>query len=247
MHICKSNFAAGCAAICLWLAPVPSEAALLHFLQVSDGFSTVTVSDQGVGDIDAAEGAIAIDVANLFGNWHRVIASATALRNPMHLQLQAHFEAAPSGFGGSDSRRLSFFTSATAFDAGSAAALAFLATANGSASGGTTGSWEAIVDDSDAVGGWWSFAGGSGAPGGAVAGAGSGTTLGVFSTRSTLNLDGLYSATLRASFDVTGATGSMVSGDQSVRLALPAHGVPVPGTAALVLAGLLLAAFPRRR
>lgn len=214
-------------------APLPALTAPVLIVQISDGATTITITDGGQGDSDPVSGVVSFIGSDVFGNWNAVALSASGTQGPLDLQLQARFDTTLDRFGPSDSRSLRFRASMTEFDAGLVpSALTFFTTTSGSAAGGTGGGWDAYVDDLDTLLGTATAVGGS-----SLVGASSGS--------STAELDGPYSATLQAYFNLESATALAVSGEQSVRLALPSHAVPTPGTVALVMAGLLLAA--RRR
>ncbi len=231
----RHALAALCATASLLLAPLPALAAPLLVMQITDGMNTLTIFDGAIADADPTAGSVAFNASNVFGNWNTVAATATGLQSPLDLEVQARFDTTLDRFDTGDPRTLSFIISMTAFDAGALpSALTFFTTTSGAVSGGTTGGWNAYVDDADTLLGTATAAGGS-------------PSVGATSGSTTLLLDGSYSATLRASFSVAGAAGPAVSGEQVVRMALPSHTVPTPGTAALVMGGLLLAARRPRR
>lgn len=235
MSAFKSTAAAWCAAGCLMLAPPATLAAPILMLQISDGMSTLSVSDQGLGDDDATPGSISFSGTDVFGDWNHVTGSVTAQANPLLLQLRARFDTTPDQLEANDTRRLDFWAAFTELVAGSPAeALTFRTASSGSASDGITGGWQAYADDSDTFRGTASTAGSS-------------AGIGASNGSATLLLEGTYSTTLRAQFDLSAATGTVFSGQQAVSLSLPSNGVPEPATAALVAGGLLLAARRRSR
>lgn len=217
------------------LAPPVALSAPMLAMQISDGISTLTLFDQGLGDSDTTLGSISFSGTDVFGNWNHVTGSVTAQPNPLQLQLRAEFDTTPDRFDANSTRRLDFWAIFTELVAGTPAeSLTFHTASSGSAAGGTNGGWQAYVDDNDTFRGTASTVGSS-------------AGIGASNGSATLLLEGTYSTTLRAQFDLSAATGTVFSGQQAVSLSLPSNGVPEPATAALVAGGLLLAARRRSR
>jgi PEP-CTERM motif len=222
--------ATSAAAMAALLTPLAAQSAPVLAAKISDGFSTVTIMDGGVGDLAAADGIITFFGLNLFGNWDVSFATGTSTFDPLAMHLTASFSASTSNFGVGESRVLSISLSQTGLGAGSGSGVvAFGAGGGGNGQFGTTGSWNAYADDTDALFG----------TGTAVASAAGFTTV---SGGVSAPMTDTYSATLVTSFDISKVAGSLAAGSLDLNM-----NVPEPGTIALAGLALLGLGAARRR
>lgn len=216
---------------------LPAHAAILQ-ARISDGINQIIVTDNGVGDLDLTAGSIGFAGVNVFDDWQLNFVTGASVYDPLQMHLNAAFTANSSHFEFGDSRVLTVELTQTGLSTGALATpVSFGAFGGGSAFGGSAGgtvagNWAAFADDADAD------------AAAAFASSLTVTSANGFSTHaggSTELLSGLYSATLRAVFDVSGASGTS-SGSLDLTMK-----VPEPGTIALAGLALLGLGAARRR
>ncbi len=201
------------AAVAALAAPVAANAALA--VRISDGTNLLVVMDEGAGDATSGAPGIVTGIAIPFGGYTIAFASGTNNGDPLDMHLSASYSATLAAIPLAN-RVLTIEVSQTGLTTGVPGSVTFAGFGAGSGSG--VQSWAMFADDSNTL-----FGTATTLYSGAVSG----------SQNATAMLSGTYSATIRAVFDLTGATSTLVAGSAD-------HDMDVPEPATIALAGLAL-------